>query len=102
MTLVGLFTVLCFAAYRFTASTLKSKPDYFALAAQARAASPALPNRFSLLPGNADLAFDTVTGQRCRTWDWGIPHSTLNPPLCSDLATAARTLPASASHQTHD
>jgi len=29
-----------------------------------------LTHRFTLVPQDIDLAFDTETGQLCRTWDW--------------------------------
>lgn len=34
------------------------------------APSPPAINRFTLVPNSAGVAFDTQTGQICRTWDW--------------------------------
>jgi hypothetical protein len=31
---------------------------------------PTPPHRFVLAQGHTDIAFDTQTGQLCRTWDW--------------------------------
>jgi hypothetical protein len=47
------------------------KPDVPVKVEQSPERFPAS-RRFEILPHDADVAFDTQTGQLCRTWDWQV------------------------------
>jgi len=48
---------------------------------QTKPERPSPTRRFVLVEHHSDIAFDTVTGQLCRTWDWSLlgPHPKADP-----------------------
>jgi hypothetical protein len=48
---------------------------------QTKPERPSPTHRFVLAEHHSDIAFDTVTGQLCRTWDWSLvgPQAKIDP-----------------------
>jgi hypothetical protein len=54
-------------------------PSQTTPAIQTESPHPDMAHRFVLVEHHTDVAFDTLTGQLCRTWDWSLTGATNKP-----------------------